>query len=120
MNLFIVSGRIVKDLELFEYKKDKFLCNFTIANNVYAGDGEEKTNFFRCVIFGKTAESFVEYNHKGDSVILRGRLDLGSYENEDGEEVRTTTLIVESWEMGARVKNSKKKSVYHGMKLGKQ
>lgn len=103
MNLLLISGRVVNDLELKEYKKDKFLCSFTIANNVFNGE-EEKTNFLRCVMFGRAAESFVKYNEKGDSVLLRGRLDLDSYENEDEETIYTTQLIVESWEMGLRKK----------------
>jgi single-strand DNA-binding protein len=55
-------------------------------------------DFPNCVAFGKTAEFIEKYFHKGMKIGLQGRIQTGSYTNNEGQKVYTTDVVVESCE----------------------
>ena len=62
------------------------------------GNFQEKTEWHRVKLFGKTAEVAGEYLKKGRQVYIEGRLEYGSYEK-DGVKHYTTDIIGEDMQM---------------------
>ena len=62
------------------------------------GNFQEKTEWHRVKLFGKTAEVAGEYLKKGRQVYIEGRLEYGSYEK-DGVKHYTTDIIGDDMQM---------------------
>lgn len=56
------------------------------------GDKQEKTEWHRIVLWGKTAESLSEYLVKGKQIYVEGRLQTRSWEDKDGTKRYTTEI----------------------------
>ena len=54
--------------------------------------------FLRITLFGKQAETFSRYLTKGRQVAVEGRIQTGSYQNQKGDTVYTTDVIVNRFE----------------------
>ena len=100
MNFCIMSGRMVKDVELRVVPgSGTAVARFTLAvNRDYKKEGEPDADFINCVAFGKTAENTANYVNKGCRVIVEGNLKTGSYENKHGQKVYTTDLMCQKVE----------------------
>ena len=96
MNKFIVTGNITKDAELRYTANDKAYSKFSIANNEGYGDNQ-KTNFFNCTLWGKSAENLNRFLTKGQKLLITGRVELGKYTDKEGVERLTTDIIVDSF-----------------------
>ena len=62
------------------------------------GNFQDKTEWHRVKLFGKTAEVAGEYLKKGRQVYIEGRLEYGSYEK-DGVKHYTTDIIGDDMQM---------------------
>lgn len=85
MNLFTFTGNLGKDAEVKSLQSGTALCEFSVA--VKSGYGEkEKTNWVRCVMFGKKAEGQLpQYLRKGTQVAISGELDLQEWDGANGK-----------------------------------
>lgn len=96
MNIVNLAGRLTKDIELQEYGKGKdkgYFTRFTLAvRDGVDKDGEPRTQFISCIIWGKGAELLNEYTGKGDLIGISGKLEENNYEDSDG--VKHYTLQV--------------------------
>lgn len=97
MNKFIFLGRLTKDPEARNTTTGTAVATFTLAvNRKFAKDGEEKqSDFFNCTAFGKTAEFVSRYFKKGQQVLVEGRIQNRSWEDETGAKRYATDFIVE-------------------------
>ena len=93
MNKVILVGRLTKDPELRRNQNNSAVCRYTLA----VDRGKDKTDFPRCVAFGKAAEFADKYFKKGMRVAVSGRLETGSYTKGE-EKVYTTEVVIESQE----------------------
>lgn len=99
-----VVGNIVADPELRFIQNGAAVANFRVAStprryDAQAGqyvDGEAV--FLTCNVWRQAAENVAETLHKGDRVIVTGRLRQRSYEDKNGE--RRTVMEVEVDEVG--------------------
>lgn len=96
MNKVIISGNLVKDMEVTTTKKTD-IGNIVIANNRGYGD-DQRTTFVRCSLFGKRVESMEEYLVKGAKVLITGTLDIVSKEIDD-EYVNFTNILIDEIEI---------------------
>ena len=91
-------GRLGKEPEIKELTNGRKMAKFSIATNEYYfnKDGEkvEETNWHNLVAFGKTAELIEQYNHKGDEVIVDGRLTSHTYNDKNDEKRYTVEVVV--------------------------
>lgn len=94
INKLIIEGRITRDIHVFSGGATT-ACGFSIANNQRAKDGE-KTSFFQCVAFGKTAEMIVRNFQKGMGILIEGEIREDKYTNKDGETVRNTKIVIQN------------------------
>ncbi len=95
MNSVILIGRLTRDPELrYIPNSGTAVTNFTIA--VDRPFAKEKTaDFFRVVVFGKSAENCSNYLSKGRQVAVAGRLQNNNYETQSGEKRYTTEIIAD-------------------------
>ena len=94
MNKIILMGRLTREPEMFGQKTK--VARFTLA--VDRNYGEDETDFFNCVSFGKQAEFVEKYLKKGTKILLSGRLQNNSYEDKQGHKVTATQIITEEVE----------------------
>ena len=60
--------------------------------NDKAGQRQEKTEWHRVVLWGKTAESLNEYLTKGKQIYVEGRLQTRQWDDKDGNKRYTTEI----------------------------
>ena len=94
MNKVILMGRLTRDVEMFGQKTK--VARFCLA--VDRSYGEDETDFFNCVSFGKQAEFVEKFLKKGIKVLVTGRLQNNNYEDKQGNKVTSTQIITEEIE----------------------
>ena len=105
-NTVTVSGNVVRDPELRFTNNNKAVCEFTVAWNQMARDGQEKkAHFFDCVAWEKMAESVSENARRGQRVTVTGRLNFESWEK-DGQKRNKVNRVVEDVGMSLKFKDS--------------
>lgn len=113
MNNVILSGRLTRDPEVRHSQngnEDRVVARYTLAvDRVYSKENQQ-ADFINCVEFGKLAEFAEKYFYKGIKLIVRGRIQTGSYTNRDGVKVYTTDIIVESHEFAESKRTSEQNS----------
>lgn len=105
MNKCIFMGNLTGDPEIRYSQGENSLAiaRFSIAvNRRFARDGEDNTDFFNCVAFGKQAEFVEKYFHKGSRMLLSGRIQNDNYTNNNGEKVYSVQIIAEEIEFAER------------------
>src|SRR5262249_35219483 len=60
--------------------------------NDKAGQRQEKTEWHRVVVWGKSAESLAEYLTKGKQIYVEGRLQTRQWDDKDGNKRYTTEI----------------------------
>lgn len=112
MNNVILSGRLTRDPEVRHSQngnEEKIIARYILAvDRIYSK--ENQADFINCVEFGKLAEFAEKYFYKGLKLIVRGRIQTGSYTNRDGVKVYTTDIIVESHEFAESKRTSEQNS----------
>ena len=104
MNKVILMGRLTRDPEVRYTQGTESMC---IARYSLAVDrrGDNNADFINIIAFGKSGEFAEKYLHKGTKVLVTGRIQTGSYTNNDGKKVYTTDVVAEKQEF-AESKNA--------------
>lgn len=99
INRAVLTGRITKDPELRYTQNGTAVVQFTLAvdRQFRNQDGEREADFINCVIWRKSAENFANFTHKGSKVGVDGRIQTRSYENQQGNRVYVTEVIVDNF-----------------------
>ena len=97
MNKVVLIGRTTKSPELrYAPGTGTAVCRLTLAvNRPYKKD---ETDFINCVAFGKIAETIAQYVLKGRQVAITGSIRTGSYENNAGNKIYTTDVVLDGFE----------------------
>lgn len=100
MNKVELVGRLTADPQPTTTGNGNTVCKFTIAvnRNFKNAEGNYDADFIRCTCFSKKAEALGKFFHKGDPIGIDGRIQTGSYKNQEGNTVYTTDVIVDNWE----------------------
>ena len=73
---------------------------FNIASNYrtrsQSGEWEDRTEWHRVVILGKSAESLRDYLKKGKQIYVEGRIETRSWDDKDGQKKYMTEIIAET------------------------
>ena len=93
MNVVILMGRMTRDPELKYTSGGKAYANFTLA----VQKTKDEAEFIDCIVWEKTAETIAEYFRKGRKILVQGRLNVSSYE-QNGEKRKSTKVVVSSFE----------------------
>ncbi|WP_251576074.1 single-stranded DNA-binding protein [Limosilactobacillus agrestimuris] len=99
INRAVLTGRITKDPELRYTQSGTAVVQFTLAvdRQFKNQNGEREADFIDCVIWRKSAENFANFTHKGSKIGVDGRIQTRSYENQQGNRVFVTEIIVDSF-----------------------
>ncbi|MGQ0579098.1 MAG: single-stranded DNA-binding protein [Betaproteobacteria bacterium] len=96
VNKVILIGNLGRDPEVRYMPSGDAVANISIATTETwkdkNGEKQEKTEWHRVAMFGKTAEIAGEYLKKGSQVYIEGRLETRKWTDKEGQE-RTTTEI---------------------------
>lgn len=99
MNKVILMGRVVADPEIryTQGENSTAVARYRLAVNrkFKNSEGNYDADFINCVCFGKTAEFAEKFLHKGTKIAVSGRIQTGSYTNQEGQKVYTTDIVVE-------------------------
>lgn len=101
MNKVILMGRPTADPEIRYGTGENPLVigRYTLAvNRRFVKDGEQEADFIRCVAFAKAAEFAEKWIKKGTKIVVTGRIQTGSYTNQEGVKIYTTEVVVEDQE----------------------
>ena len=87
MNKIILLGRLTKDVEIVTTSNMTMIGKFTLAvqRKFVKEDEERQADYFNIVTFGKQAEFASKYFKKGQRVLVSGKAEINTYENENGE-----------------------------------
>lgn len=101
MNSITLIGRLTKDSKATYTKNNTATCNFTLAVDraFKNANGEREADFINCVIWRKAAENFTKFTHKGSRVGIQGRLQTRNYQNQQGDTVYVTEVVVENFDL---------------------
>lgn len=99
MNQIILIGRLTKDPELKYTSSGIAVCSFTLAvNRPFAKEGEQTADFITIQTWRKLAENCAKYLSKGRQVGVNGRLQIRTYDGNDGERHWVTEVVAENVE----------------------
>ena len=91
LNHIVIQGRLGRDPELRTTNTSKATCTVGLAVDRQGRD--KGTDWIQCVFWERDAETLIRYCHKGDQIIVEGRLQVRKYTGRDGAE-RTVSEVV--------------------------
>src|SRR3989440_7135667 len=96
VNKVILVGNLGRDAELRYTPGGAAVATINMATtevwNDKAGQKQEKTEWHRVVLWGKSAESLAEYLTKGKQIYVEGRLQTRQWDDKDGNKRYTTEI----------------------------
>ncbi|CAK1224518.1 Single-stranded DNA-binding protein (Ssb) [Fructobacillus evanidus] len=101
INRVVLIGRMTKDVELRYTQSGVAVGSFTLAVNrpFKNSDGEREADFINAVIWRKSAENLANFTGKGAQVAIEGRLQTRNYENNQGQRVYVTEVVVDNFSL---------------------
>lgn len=101
INNVSLTGRLTKDIDLQYTQSGVAVASFTlaVARNYKDQDGNQQTDFIQCQIWRKAAENFANFTHKGSLVGIEGRIQTRNYDNQQGQKVYVTEVIVTNFSL---------------------
>lgn len=101
MNQVNLTGRLTKDVEVKYTQSGKAVASGNIAVNrrFTNANGEREADFISFVLWGKSAENFANFTHKGSLVGLSGEWQTRNYENNQGQRVYVNEMNAQSFDL---------------------
>lgn len=98
LNRVILIGRLTRDPELRYTANGIGVCTFSIAvNRSYTNQaGERPVDFIDIVTWRQLAENVANYMTKGRLVAVEGRLQVRTYEGQDGQKRRAAEVVADT------------------------
>ena len=95
MNHIVTIGRLTKDPELRYTPNGVAVGSFTIAVDrpFNSAKGEREADFIPVVVWQKLAENCANHLKKGRLVAVEGRLQIRSYDTQDGQKRRVAEIV---------------------------
>jgi single-strand DNA-binding protein len=115
MNKVLLIGRLTKDPELRYTQSGTAVASFTLAVNRRFSNqsGDREADFINCVAWQKSAEFVANYFRKGQQMALEGRLQVRSYDGNDGQRRWVTEVVAEQIEfVGSKNENGSGRQDY--------
>ncbi len=97
LNRVILIGRLTADPELRYTQSGTAVANFRIAvDRPFTNQsGERETDFIPIVVWDKQAETCANYLNKGRLVAVDGRMQVRSYDAQDGSRRWVTEVVAQ-------------------------
>ncbi len=107
LNKVILVGRLTRDPELRSIPSGIQVCSFGLATNrtwTDKGSNEKRseTEFHNIVLWRRLAEIASQYLRKGSLVLIEGRLQTRSWDDQSGNKKQRTEIIAESMQLAPK------------------
>lgn len=101
INNVVLVGRLTREVDLRYTGNSTAVGTFSLAVDrpFQNRSGERETDFINCVIWRKSAENFANFTRKGSLVGIEGRIQTRNYENQQGQRVYVTEVIVDRFSL---------------------
>jgi len=98
LNRVVLVGRLTRDPELRYTANGAAVAKFTLAvdRNYTNQQGERETDFIYISVWRGLAENCAKYTRKGSLVAVEGRIQVSSYDNQEGKKVWTTEVVADN------------------------
>lgn len=109
MNKVILMGRLTREPEVrySQGAEPLAVARYTLAvNRRFKRKDEQEADFIPCVAFGKSGEFAEKHFKKGQMVSIVGRLQVRSWEDNEGKKRWTTEVIIEEQHFAESKKDS--------------
>ncbi|MGE5577940.1 MAG: single-stranded DNA-binding protein [Syntrophothermus sp.] len=108
LNRIVLIGRLTADPALRFTPSGVAVCSFTMAVDrpFKNQQGERETDFIDIVVWRKLAETCANHLSKGRLVAVEGRLQVRSYEAQDGSKRKAVEVIADSIQFLDRAKEA--------------
>lgn len=90
-------GTVAKDPQVYYTRNGTAICELTLAvkeQRLHAGERVEEVSFFDVTAFKVNAENAMKYLHKGDSVMVNGKLKQDRWEDSEGIRQDAVRILV--------------------------
>lgn len=106
MNHIVIIGRLTRDPELRYTPNGVAVANFTVAVDrpFNSAKGEREADFIPVVVWQKLAENCANHLRKGRLVGVEGRLQIRSYDGQDGQKRRVAEIVANTVQFLDRAK----------------
>ena len=109
LNKVMLIGRLGGDPELRHTQSGAAVGSATLATSERwtdkQGEKQERTEWHRLTMWGRTAEVAVEYCKKGSLLYVEGKLQTEKWTDKEGVDRWTTKVIVSRLSLGPRSEN---------------
>lgn len=106
LNKVFIFGNLTRDPELRQTTGGQAVCSFAVATNRRfndkSGQKQEQTEFHNVVAWGRQAEIINQYLRKGSSILVEGRLQTRSWQDQQGVKHWKTEIVAEQIQLGPR------------------
>lgn len=111
VNKVILLGHLGKDPEVRYSPNGTAIANMSLATSEQwkdknTGEKQERTEWHRLVMFGRTAEIAKEYLKKGAQIFVEGRIQTRKWQDKEGRDQYTTEIVVNEFQMLGRREQS--------------
>lgn len=98
LNRIVLIGRLTRDPELRFTPNGHAVCSFTLAvDRPFTNqEGNRETDFINIVVWNKQGENCAQYLAKGRMAAVDGRLQIRSYDGNDGQRRYVTEVIADN------------------------
>lgn len=98
LNRIILIGRLTRDPELRYVPSGQPVASFTLAVDrpFVNQQGERGTDFIDIVAWRRLAEQVTQHLNKGRLVAVEGRLQIRSYETQDGQKRKVAEVVADA------------------------
>lgn len=99
INNVTLQGKLGKDIDLKYTQSGKAVGTTSIAvdRDFKNANGEKETDWVNIVFWGKTAETVANYFRKGDEILVVGRIQTRSYEDNSGGRKYVTEVVADKF-----------------------
>jgi len=106
LNKVFIIGRLTADPQLKTTPSGQSVSSFSIATNRVwndkMGQKKEDTEFHNIVAWGRQAEVASQFLTKGSMVLIEGRLQTRTWQDQQGQNRKTTEIITERLQLGPK------------------
>lgn len=100
LNKAMIIGNLGADPDVRFTNSGTPVCDLSVATNEKwkdkSGQKQERTEWHKVTVFGKTAENCGKYLKKGRQVYVEGRIQTEQWEDRDGNKRYTTKIIAQN------------------------
>jgi single-strand DNA-binding protein len=106
LNKVFVLGRLTADPQLRTTPTGQQVANFGVATNrVWSdktGNKQQDVEYHNIVVWGRQAEIVGQFLSKGSLILIEGRIRTRTWQNQQGQNQKTTEIIAERIQLGPR------------------